>query len=111
MKKLLVLLAMVFLGGCATYNEARQYGEHPLTQEQFYQVQENRYNIKAGMTEQEVIDLVGMPAWKTMQIITAETVWVYSSRSLNAAVFGWHGRELSIFFKKGRVTKVGQFTL
>jgi outer membrane protein assembly factor BamE (lipoprotein component of BamABCDE complex) len=104
MKAILLLLAMVMLGGCA-------YGT-PLTNQRAAEVNQIYYNggIKIGMTRAEVVELIGEPS-KKITIITRKDsdVWYYSSHNVlyDTAIGSWQ-REIIIEFRQGKVYTVNK---
>jgi uncharacterized protein YgiM (DUF1202 family) len=107
MKTILVLLAMVLLSGCATYNDVARYNKnnHSQTKEQFYKIQNNKYLIQIGMTEKEVIDLIGEPQLKMAVLFTTQIQWVYTSHSQIVHLLWGTGRFLELYFRDGRLIR------
>ena len=60
---MLVMLAIVVLSGCTIYNKSVRYNKlpHEQTQEQLVRISENYAALKIGMTEKEIVDMIGEP--------------------------------------------------
>ena len=107
MKTILVLLAMMLLSGCAIYNEAVRYNElpHEQTREQLVRISENYAALKIGMTEKEVVDLIGEPQLKMAVLFSTQIQWVYSSHSRAAHMFFSYSKDIELYFRDGKLIR------
>ena len=106
-KPLVVLLVMVVLSGCAIYNEAVRYNKlpHERTQEQFVRISENYSALKIGMTEKEVVDLIGERQLKMAVLFTTQIQWVYSYHSPMAYMFFSFSKDIELYFQDGKLIR------
>jgi uncharacterized protein YgiM (DUF1202 family) len=113
MKKIvLVLVAMMVLSGCSTHTMATKYNmeKHPLTKEQLIQIRQNIGKLQVGMTEEEVLVLLGYPQWKAHAFGTTYQ-WTYSSHRMMYSAFIWSFNDINLFFKDGKLKKLPRLTL
>jgi outer membrane protein assembly factor BamE (lipoprotein component of BamABCDE complex) len=106
-KPLMVLLAMVVLSGCAIYNEAVRYNKlpHEQTQGQLVRISENYAALKIGMTEKEVVGLIGEPQLKMAVLFTTQIQWVYTSHSQMVHLLWGPGKFIELYFRDGKLIR------
>ncbi len=108
---ILVLLAVVMLSGCATHNMCTKYNmeSHLQTPEQLTQIRQNIGKLRIGMTEEEIIDLLGYPQWKAHAFGTTYQ-WTYSSHRMGISAFFWSFNDINLFFKDGKLKQLPRYS-
>lgn len=111
-KTILVLFAAMVLNGCTLHLYAIPISEGPMmTAEQYQRIinaEEEGY-IKVGITEEEILNILGEPQakYKVGGFGPSYETWEYTDRPPGQGVYPF-SHPLWVWFKSGKVTKAGR---